>query len=132
MLTVLTILDCNYSGCKRAGVVFPPQAIEHGTFSSLLENTYSTHALQMTCTRPFQVLIKYRLPDTVKQSTNTYLSTNTSRQIEAKLLKLKNASIKSGVRCQVCHIVFVVSVCCISDMRGSNIYVPTQLQKNKP
>lgn len=50
----------------RAGVVSPPQAIEHGTFSSLLENRASTHALQVIHTGPvsisateksFQVLI---------------------------------------------------------------------------
>lgn len=35
----------------RTGVVFAPQATEHGTFSSLLENTYSIPAPDMTCTR---------------------------------------------------------------------------------
>lgn len=103
----------------RTGVVFAPQATEHGTFSSLLENTYSIPAPDMTCTRGhqqsvnlFSLFFLNQLFDTVNQHTKTYLSANTNQQVEIKL-KLNSNKNTYQVRC-LCAIQFLyvcMSVC---------------------
>lgn len=121
-LCISTILDCNYSGCKSqrrcclstSGYgAWQAYFMKSGTFSSLLENTESTHALRMTDTRLVSVSVNLAgscIIDCLTQLSSgeqNRLSTNINHQ---NCLNVKNFvphSLSLVPDSQVCHVVIV-------------------------